>query len=85
MLSLPAVAATPGAGASADVGVAEGVVGGVAFVSADGALSGDGAALAPSGVGVVATSPALTPERGASLTQAVTMARERTPRRVERT
>jgi hypothetical protein len=53
--------------------------------SVAGAVSVDGAALAPAGVGVAATSPPLTPERGASLTQAVRAASERTPRRVERT
>jgi hypothetical protein len=42
-------------------------------------------AAAPAGVGVVATSPALTPERGASVTQAERTASERTPTREERT
>ena len=41
--------------------------------------------VAPAGTGVAATSPALTPERGASATQAVRMASERTPTRGERT
>jgi len=45
----------------------------------------ESAADAPAGTGVVATSPALTPERGASPTQAVRIAKERTPAREERT
>jgi hypothetical protein len=87
MLSLPAVAVTaaPAAGAAADVSGAAAELADVDVGSVAGAVAVDGAALAPAGDGVAATSPPLTPERGASLTQAVRAASERTPRRVERT
>src|SRR5829696_979151 len=42
-------------------------------------------AVAPAGSGVPATSPLLTPERGASVAQAVSAARARAARRGERT
>jgi hypothetical protein len=81
MLSLlaVAVAAALEAGVAAD---AEAV--GSDAEPADASLAVELAA-APAGVGVVATSPALTPERGASLTQAERTASERTPTREERT
>src|SRR6476620_4675966 len=74
MLSLAAATPEVPAGAAA----ADTVVG-----SAGVAVSVAGAALVPAGVGVAATSPPLTPERGASATQAVRTASERAPRRVE--
>jgi hypothetical protein len=83
MLSLPVVATAD----VAEAGVAEGadLMGALAVGSADVAVSVPGVALVPAGVGVAATSPLLTPERGASQTQAEMAASERTPRRVKRT
>jgi len=45
----------------------------------------ESAGATPAGAGLDATSPALTPARGASATQAVRAARARTARRKERT
>jgi hypothetical protein len=75
----PAVAETGGVGAaSADV-VA---TGGVAVEATESAAALPSAA---TGAGVDDTSPPLTPERGASATQAVRMASERTLAREKRT
>jgi hypothetical protein len=62
-----------------------GVPGLAAVGSVDGELSAAGEPVVPAGVGVAATSPPLTPERGESVTQAERTASETTPRRVERT
>ena len=76
MLSLPAVVET----AASVAGAAE-----LAVVGSPDTVESVAGALVPAGVGVVATSPPLTPERGASATQATKAASGRTPRRVERT
>jgi len=67
------------ASADVDVDVATGGVAAEAAEAAAALLS------APTGAGVADTSPPLTPERGASATQAVRMASERTPAREVRT
>src|SRR6186713_2885144 len=87
MLSAPAgspatggvVSSAGGVGAAADGVVATGGVAVEATESAAALLS------APAGAGVAETSPPLTPERGASATQAVRMASERTLAKEKRT
>jgi hypothetical protein len=69
------------AGAAAPAGVFA-VAGGVPSAARESAVD---SAPVPDEAGVDETSPALTPERGASPTQAETSASERTPANAERT
>src|SRR5215207_5131002 len=82
------LAASLGLMLSVDTGaVVAGPVVGASVVDAavDAVEDAEPAAVAAAGSGVPATSPLLTPERGASATQAVRAARARAARRGERT